>query len=124
MLRMEKPFGRRIDPLVALHRRGRREFLRLTVWFADGTTITNLDHPPIDKPDAELAGPLLVEMGGSADERRIDLSYWVWRLPPPGPITFACHWPACGIEDARAQIDAQRICDAASRSVDLWPGDS
>jgi hypothetical protein len=35
-----------------------------------------------------------------------------------------CHWLACGIEDARVQIDAQRIRDAASRSIDLWPGDS
>jgi hypothetical protein len=67
---------------------------------------------------------LLEEMGGSADERRIDLLYWVWRLPPPRPITFVCHWPALGIEDGRAQIDGQRIRDAASRSVDLWPDDS
>jgi hypothetical protein len=124
MLRREKPFGRRIDPFVALHRRGRREFLGLSVQFADGTTITNLDQPPFHEPDAEPAGALLVENGGGGEARRFDFSYWVWRLPPPGPVTFGCHWPACGIEDARAQIDAQRIRDAASRSVDLWPGDS
>jgi hypothetical protein len=45
-----------------------------------------------------------VENGGLVDQRRFDLSYWVWRLPPPGPITFACHWPACGIEDVRARL--------------------
>jgi hypothetical protein len=28
------------------------------------------------------------------------------------------------VEDARAQIDTQRIRDAAPRSIDLWPGDS
>jgi hypothetical protein len=124
MLRREKPFGRRIDPFVALHSApGRREFLRLSVQFADGTMISNLDRPPFVVPDAEPAGPLLVENGGFGEELRLDLSYWVWRLPPPGAITFVCHWPACGIEDARAQIDAQRIHDAASRSIDLWPGD-
>jgi hypothetical protein len=124
MLRREKPFGRRIDPFVQLHHPRRREFLRLAVQFADGTMTSNLDQPPFDEPDAEPAGPLLVEDGGLVDLRRFDLSYWVWRLPPPGPVTFVCQWLACGIEDARAQIDAQRIRDAASRSVDLWPGDS
>lgn len=125
MLRREKPVGRRIDPFVELHRpRGRREFLRLSVEFADGTVITNLDRPRFDEPDAEPSGPLLVENGAIVEGRRFDLSYWVWRLPPRGPITFFCQWPAYGIVDARAQIDAQRIRDAASRSVDLWPGDS
>jgi hypothetical protein len=32
-----------------------------------------------------------------------------------------CQWPACKITDARAQIDASRILDAAARSTDPWP---
>jgi hypothetical protein len=108
-----------------LHRpRGRREFLRLDVQFADGTTTTNLDQPPFDQPDAEPAGPRLVENSAITGERRFDLSYWVWRLPPPGPVTFVCQWPACRIQQARAQIDGQRIRDAAARSIHLWPDDS
>jgi hypothetical protein len=124
MLRSDKPFGRRIDVIAQLHRPRGREFLHLGVQFADGTMATNLDQPPFHEPDAEPAGPLLVENGGLGDQRRFDLSFWVWRLPPPGPVTFVLRWAACGIEDARAQIDAQRIRDAASRSVELWPGDS
>jgi hypothetical protein len=67
---------------------------------------------------------LLVDNGGVADGRLLDLSYWLWRLPPPGPVVFVCDWPAVGIEQARAQIDGQRIRDAAARSIDLLLGDS
>jgi hypothetical protein len=125
MLRREKPFGRRIDTFVELHRpRGGREFLRLDVEFADGTVTTNLNQRPLDEPHAEPVGPQLVENGAIVDKGRFDVSYWIWRLPPPGPVTFICRWPACGIEDARAQLDGQRIRDAAARSVPLWPDDS
>jgi hypothetical protein len=131
LLQREKPFGRRIDPSMEMHRwRGRRgsappEFPRLSVRFADGTLITNLDRLPFDEPDAEPAGPMLVETGGGvSDLRRHDFSYWVWRLPPPGPVIFTCQWPACEIENAQAQIDGHRIRDAAARSIDPWPGDS
>jgi hypothetical protein len=109
MLRREKPFGRRIDAFVELHRaRRRREFLRLGVQFADGTMTTNLDQPPFHESDVEPAGPLLVVNGVIVDQRRFDLSYWVWRLPPPRPVTFVCQWPACGIEDAGANRRATR----------------
>jgi hypothetical protein len=50
-----------------------------------------------------------------------DGSCWVWPLPPPGPLVFACEWAAFGIPEARASTDAQPILDAAQHSVRLWP---
>jgi len=49
--------------------------------------------------------------------------WWAWPLPPAGPLEFVCEWPAFGITETRAGIDAQMILDAAQRSIRLWPED-
>jgi hypothetical protein len=51
------------------------------------------------------------------------MEHWVWPLPPPGPFTFVCEWPARGIAESRAQIDAGSILEAAGRAVTFWPDD-
>jgi hypothetical protein len=45
----------------------------------------------------------------------------VWPLPPAGPLVFVCEWPALGVEESRAQLDARLVLDAAARSRPLWP---
>src|SRR5262245_47239719 len=52
---------------------------------------------------------------------RYDMACWVWPLPPPGPVVFACCWPAGAVPESLAAIDAQAILAAAARSVRLWP---
>jgi hypothetical protein len=47
--------------------------------------------------------------------------WWAWPLPPAGPLEFVCEWPAIGVAETRAVIDAQLILDAAARSTRLWP---
>jgi hypothetical protein len=37
-------------------------------------------------------------------------------LPPDGPVTFVCEWPAFGIEETRKRIPAARILKAAERA--------
>jgi hypothetical protein len=106
--------GRDDEPLPA-------EFLRVGVQFADGGVATNLDRPPFPVTDAEPAGPLLLLAEGGGDGRRYDMRYWVWPLPPPGPVAFVCQWPAHGIGESRGEIDARLILDAAARAIDLWP---
>jgi hypothetical protein len=51
------------------------------------------------------------------------LQWWVWPLPPAGPLEFICQWPVYGIGETRVGIDGQVILDAARRSVQLWPED-
>ncbi len=48
---------------------------------------------------------------------------WLWPLPPPGPLTFVCAWPAEGVEETHAQIDGAEILAASARAVELWPDD-
>lgn len=97
------------------------EFLRVGLQFSDGSVVTNLDPHP--DPGPEPTGPILVTRGGGGGGRRYNLRLWLWPLPPAGPMTFVCQWPACGIPESRAQIDSQPIFDAAARAVHLWPDD-
>jgi len=96
------------------------EFLRLGLRFSDGRAATNVS-PPFWSPEVEPAGLLLLAGGGGGGGRRQDGTYWVWPLPPSGLVTFVCEWPAFGIKESRADIDAQFILDAAARATQLWP---
>jgi hypothetical protein len=97
------------------------EVLRLGVRFADGRSVTNLDEPhwPGVPPESPSIG--LHSGGGGGGGRRYEMSYWVWPLPPPGPVTFACAWPAHGVAESRADLDGQLLIDAAARARRLWP---
>ena len=49
---------------------------------------------------------------------------WLWGLPPPGPLTFACQWPAGQIPPSQAELDAGLVLAAATRARTLWPDPS
>ena len=74
-------------------------------------------------PDSEPAGPVLYPFAGGGGPHSFVSRWWTWPLPPAGPLEFVCEWPAFGIAESRAGIDAQLILDAARRSVRLWPED-
>jgi hypothetical protein len=94
------------------------EFLRVGVRFADGQVATNLAGRP--HPDEEPpARPVLMADSGGGGGRRFDMGYWVWPLPPPGPLTFVVAWPGYRIDETSAQIDAALLHDAAGRAINL-----
>jgi len=49
------------------------------------------------------------------------MRFWLWPLPPPGPLAFVCEWPKKGIGERRVDIDASVVLDAAARAEPLWP---
>ena len=68
---------------------------------------------------SNVAGPIMkVRIGGAGLLSR-DWKYWV-SPSPPGPLAFACEWPAFGIAESETEIDAQVLLDAAGQSIDLW----
>jgi hypothetical protein len=50
-----------------------------------------------------------------------EVDAWVWGLPPPGPLAFVCEWPARGIPETRAKMDAGLVLEAADRAMPVWP---
>jgi hypothetical protein len=102
------------------------EILRVGVQFGDGKKATNLDTSGGEfdwNPRRKPAGPVLHPHAGGGGERAWNQSYWVWPLPPEGPLTFAVEWPAQGVALTKASVEATRIRQAAAEDEQLWlPG--
>jgi len=113
-----------LDPMLFMQghfRRTRRgdeiptEILRFGVQFADGSKATNTDGGRFD-PSGPPNGPVMQEQGGGGGSGSWEQSYWIWPLPPSGPLTFVCEWPAADIPLTRLELDAQAILDTSGRA--------
>ena len=65
-------------------------------------------------------GLLIPRGGGGGGRHTSQVGYWVWPLPPPGPLAFVCEWRAVGIPLTRVEVDAAPIIAAARRATVLW----
>lgn len=99
------------------------EMLRFGIQFADGGKATAVrDDGPIFGP-GRPDGPVLMTRGGGGDGRTWHEDYWLWPLPPPGPLAFVCEWPAYGIGLTRVEIEAEQVREAAANALAIWPED-
>jgi hypothetical protein len=97
----------------------RRSF-RFGLQFSDGGKAAGSPGGRPDR-DSEPAGPVLYPFAGGGGPHSFVSRWWTWPLPPAGPLEFVCEWPAFGIAESRAGIDAELILEAAMRSIRLWP---
>jgi hypothetical protein len=96
------------------------ELLRIGISFPDGRKATNLAF----KRDATDPDPqrdlLLMPGGGSSGGHYSQQDYWAWPLPPAGPVTFVCEWPALEIAESSVELDGELIRAAAERARSVW----
>ena len=118
-----------IGQLLPEHLHGRRlgsagdelpaELFRFGIEFGDGARVTSVQpRLPFDRSDVH--GPVMVQRGGGGSFERWQGNWWVWPLPPAGPLAFVCEWPAADLSLMRAETDAAVLHEAASRAVTLW----
>jgi len=117
-------FGPGHDPF-SWHRRGHGgsgppDVLRLGVAYADGrrTATTSGQPGPGDEDDGQLR---LMHQGGGGSALGFDQNFWLYPLPPQGPVAFVAAWLEFGVPEVTAEIDAAAIQAAAERAVVLWP---
>ena len=101
------------------------ETVRVGVVFPDGRAVSS------DEPGASTVtgmseypggrGPILTTRGGGGGPYRMERRYFVWPLPPPGPVGFVFTWPLHAVEQVRVEVDAGELVAAAARSITLWP---
>jgi hypothetical protein len=108
------------DELPAAEPEPPRRSFRFGLQLADGSKVIGL-HGGRPAIDSEPPGPILWPFLRGGGPRSQFSRWWAWPLPPAGPLEFVCEWPAFGIAETRASIDAQVILAAAGRSVRLWP---
>lgn len=91
--------------------------VRAGLVYPDGAKVLS-DHEWNPEGDEPAHG--LVPGGGSGDGWSYETVYRAWPLPGPGTLTFVVRWRAMGIEDARYELDASRLAEAAGRAEPLW----
>jgi hypothetical protein len=116
-LRLRPEAASDLDPRQHLYGVG-DERLRFGVEFADGRRATNTDQQNWGSDEAPLIS--LVTHRGGGGTRDWENGYWVYPLPPPGPVTLALAWPVRGIAEQTQTIDAAPIVEAAGESIELW----
>lgn len=81
--------------------------LRFGVAYSDGSKSTNLDGK-WDLP-APQQPPVLYPGSWYMSDTSAMQSFWIWPLPPPGPLSFVLAWPLETIPLTVAQVDAESI---------------
>lgn len=97
------------------------EVLRFGVELSDGRKATVFDRPPFGDENGPT-GPVLMQRGGGGGDRRYDMRFWLWPLPPPGDLAFVTEWPEQGVELTRRAVDTTPMLEAAASAEELWPG--
>jgi hypothetical protein len=109
------------DPTPEMMRRRHADPLSAAPAFSlllsDGTRVVS----GTARGESEPTEPILRPRGGGGTTHSQFFRWWVWPLPPKGPLEFVCQWPMYGITETRVGVDAQLILDAAQRAVRLWP---
>jgi hypothetical protein len=95
--------------------------LRFGVSYSNGhkaTTLEPLAFAPwhFEDESGEPKPHLALDRGGGGSATEVSYDLWVSPLPPPGPVTFACEWPAFGIPETLRRIDASRFHKAAAKA--------
>jgi hypothetical protein len=104
------------------HHRFHHHDLWLELRFADGHTASNDPRRcPRTFETQQPDPPFLYCHGGGGSERGWHSRYWLWGLPPPGPLAFVCAWRAGQLRASGVEIDARLVLEAAGRAAPVWP---
>jgi hypothetical protein len=92
---------------------------RLGVAYSDGRQATSGSR---DSPDVERSSTAaqLKLLASSHAGLLWTGDYWLWPLPPAGPLVVGCRWPDRGIPETLVQIDPAPLLAAAATSKPVW----
>ncbi len=124
-LRLRRPEDYQRDMPWDLHGRRRPgpppdDFLRLGMLLSDGAKWTNLEwrHWRADEPPQP---PVVMHRGGGGGGDSFTMRYWMWPLPPAGPLTLVSQWPAYEVPETTVVVDTTELLARASESQPIWP---
>ena len=92
---------------------------RFGMAYSDGRHATSGSR---DSPDVERSSDAAqLKMLGSSHSGLVwNGDYWLWPVPPPGPLVVGCRWPDRGIAETLVQIDPAPLISAAASSKPVW----
>ncbi|TMG29162.1 MAG: hypothetical protein E6H97_03505 [Chloroflexi bacterium] len=72
------------------------------------------------KEPPEPVGPVIGQQGGGGGGHRWDFDYFIWPLPPDGPVAITCRWPGRGLQTASKELNGTAIRAAGLKSKSVW----
>jgi len=91
---------------------------RIGLAFSDGRKATSGQR---DAPDVEQQAAAQLKLLASTQQDLMwNGEYWLWPLPPAGPLLVGCRWPDRGISETLVQIDPAPLLSAAAGSRSVW----
>jgi hypothetical protein len=97
--------------------------LRLGVAFADGRKAV-AEHHMGREPSGDPNQPVLRLGGGIGSASEHHMRFWLWPLPPPGPLTWVTQWPDRNLPVNSTEVDATILQVAAGEAEQLWEIDN
>lgn len=98
----------------------RRDRFKWGFEFADRQRATNVDPWAAGDSENVPSPAVLSGGGGGGSDRSVDRDYWLWPLPPTGPLTIVCQWLKLGIGPTTSKVDGALAVAAAARSRPIW----
>lgn len=95
--------------------------LRFGVRLPDGSQVLQGEPVRDVKRLPPPPGHHLSSLGGHAGGTFAQEDFWLWPLPGPGTLAFACAWPGRRAPETIVEVDAAALLDAATCSEELWP---
>lgn len=91
---------------------------RVGVRFADGRTATSGQR---DSPDVEQLTSTQLKLLSAGQQGLLWTGeYWLWPLPPAGPLLVGCRWLDRGVPETLVQVDSAPLLTAAASSRSVW----
>ena len=72
------------------------------------------------KDPPEPPGPVIGQMNGGGGGKRWDFGFFIWPLPPDGPVTITCRWPRRGLQTGGEELNGTAIRAAGLKSHGVW----
>jgi hypothetical protein len=99
--------------------------LRLGLELADGSRVSNMTPRRGLSFEEEPPGPVFHAHGGGGGSSgggsvSMSPSFWLWPLPPAGPIAIWCEWPLLDVALVSAELDGSALVAATGRVRPLW----
>ena len=91
------------------------DVVRLAIVFSDGQIASNLldrhwgEEPP--------RGPVVGSFSGQGHRGHWERRWWLWPLPPTGPVKFVIEWPSEGVPETSAVVEAEQLHAAAAEAL-------
>lgn len=88
--------------------------------YSDGRSATTgtRDAPIVEADDPDA--PALVLLRAATGGLLWNGEYWLYPLPPEGPLVLGCRWPDRGIPETLVEIDPTPLLAAARTSAPVW----